>query len=160
MKRGAVTALKAAIFAIGIVVLGLCIFALPSLAKSSAEMFPEFAYLRYPVLLGLYLTAVPFFYALYQAMKLLHFIDNRKAFSDLAVYTLVRIKYCASMISILYVIGMIFLLTQNALHPSIAIMGLVILFSSIVIMLFSAVLQSLFKNALIMRLENERDGAV
>ncbi|KNE19162.1 DUF2975 domain-containing protein [Virgibacillus pantothenticus] len=160
MKRGAVTALKAAIFAIGIVVLGLCIFALPSLAKSSAEMFPEFAYLRYPVLLGLYLTAVPFFYALYQAMKLLHFIDNRMAFSDLAVYTLVRIKYCASMISILYVIGMIFLLTQNALHPSIAIMGLVILFSSIVIMLFSAVLQSLFKNALIMRLENERDGAV
>ncbi|MBU8568498.1 DUF2975 domain-containing protein [Virgibacillus pantothenticus] len=155
MKRGAVTALKAAIFAIGIVVLGLCIFALPSLAKSSAEMFPEFAYLRYPVLLGLYLTAVPFFYALYQAMKLLHFIDNRMAFSDLAVYTLVRIKYCASMISILYVIGMIFLLTQNALHPSIAIMGLVFLFSSIVIMLFSAVLQSLFKNALIMRLENE-----
>lgn len=155
MKRGAVTALKAAIFAIGIVVLGLCIFALPSLAKSSAEMFPEFAYLRYPVLLGLYLTAVPFFYALYQAMKLLHFIDNRMAFSDLAVYTLVRIKYCASMISILYVIGMIFLLTQNALHPSIAIMGLVFLFSSIVIMLFSAVLQSPFKNALIMRLENE-----
>ncbi|NBJ69385.1 DUF2975 domain-containing protein [Roseburia sp. 1XD42-34] len=155
MKRGSVTVLKAAIFAIGIVVLSLCIFALPSLAKSLAEMYPEFAYLRYPVLLGLYLTTGPFFYALYQGLRMLHLIENGKAFSYLAVYTLVRIKYCASMISILYIMGMIFLLTQNALHPSIAIMGLVILFSSIVIMLFSAVLQSLFKNALIMRLENE-----
>ena len=52
------------------------------------------------------------------------------------------------MISVLYVIGMILLLTQNALHPGIAIIGLVIFFASIVIMLFTAVLQEHIKKCI------------
>ena len=59
------------------------------------------------------------------------------------------------MISVLYVIGMILLGTQNALHPGIAIIGLVIFFASIVIMLFTAVLQELLKNVLKIKTEND-----
>ena len=66
----------------------------------------------------------------------------------MAVDSLGFIKYCASMISVLYVIGMILLGTQNALHPGIAIIGLVILFASTVILLFTAVLQELFKKCI------------
>ncbi|SHH94538.1 MULTISPECIES: DUF2975 domain-containing protein [Virgibacillus] len=155
MRRVAVQILKIAIFVIGIVVLGLCIFALPPLASSSAEMFPEFSYLQYPILIGLYATTIPFFYALYQALNLLNYMEKQLAFSTFAVRSLARIKYSAIVISLCYISGMIYLLTQSALHPSIAIVGLAILFSAIVIMLFAAVLQELLKNAMKIQSENE-----
>ena len=88
MKRGKVTFLKVAVCTIGIIMLGLFIFALPSLAKYSVEMNPEYANLQYPVLIGLYLTGIPFFFALYQALKLLSYIENNNAFSELAVTSL------------------------------------------------------------------------
>lgn len=155
MKQGKITLLKVAVYVIGVVILCLCIFALPSLAKDSAQMNPEFAYLQYPVLIGLYLTAIPFYYALYQALKLLSYIEKNNSFSELVVNTLGIIKRCASTISVLYVLGMIILGTQNALHPGIAIIGLVIVLTSIVILLFTAVLQELLKNVLRIKSEND-----
>ncbi|MBM7649943.1 hypothetical protein JOC78_002927 [Bacillus ectoiniformans] len=155
MKPRKITLLKVVVYIIGMVILCLCLFALPSLAKESAKMYPEFSYLQYPVLIGLYMTAVPFYYALYQALKLLSYIENKNAFSEFAVNTLGSIKHCASTISALYVLGMIFLVTQNALHPSIAIVGLVIVLTSIVILLFTAVLQELLKNVLKIKSEND-----
>ncbi|MBA4535563.1 DUF2975 domain-containing protein [Bacillus aquiflavi] len=155
MERGTTLFLKAAVFLIGITVLALCIFWLPSLANYTAEMFPEFAYLQHPILIGLYVTAMPFFIALYQAVKLLNYIDHNNAFSELSVKALKSIKYCAVTISILYVIGIIYLMSQNAFHPGIAIIGFSIIFTSVVISVFTAVLQKLLKNALDIKLEND-----
>ena len=146
MKRGKVTFLKVAVFTIGIIMLSLFIFALPSLAKYSVEMNPEYANLQYPVLIGLYLTGIPFFFALYQALKLLSYIENNNAFSELAVACIKIHKILCKYDQCFIVIGMILLGTHNALHPGIAIIGLVIFFASIVIMLFTAVLQELLKN--------------
>ncbi|MGA8942773.1 MAG: DUF2975 domain-containing protein, partial [Thermoactinomyces sp.] len=64
MKRGSTLFLKIAVILIGIPVLALCIFWLPSFAN----------YLSYIVLIIVYATAVPFFFALYQALKLLNYI--------------------------------------------------------------------------------------
>lgn len=155
MKRGSTTFLKTAVFLIGIIVLALCIFFLPWLANYTAEIFPEFAFLHYPVLIGLYVTAIPFFIALYQAIRLLSYIDNEVAFSESSVNSLKLIKYCAITISILYVIGAIFLMSQNALHPGIAIIGFIIVFASAVIAVFAAVLQKLLRNVLDIKSEND-----
>lgn len=155
MKRGTITFLKLAIFIIGISVLMLCIFWLPWMAGSAAEMNPEYAYLKYPVLIGLYITAIPFFLALYQSLKLLIFIQSQNAFSELAVGSLKQIKYCAITIIILYVIGIFFLVSQKALHPGIAILGVAILFAAFIISVFTAVLQELLRNALEIKSENE-----
>ncbi|WP_210367443.1 DUF2975 domain-containing protein [Bacillus sp. REN3] len=155
MERGTTLFLKAAVFLIGITVLTLCIFWLPWLANDTAEMYPEFAYLQYPVLIGLYGTAIPFFIALYQALKLLNCIDHNKAFSGVSVKALKSIKYCSVTISILYAIGMIFLISQNALHPGIAIIGFLIILASVVISVFTAVLQKLLQNALDIKSEND-----
>ncbi|KGX88216.1 DUF2975 domain-containing protein [Pontibacillus litoralis] len=155
MKRGMVIFLKVAVVVIGIVVGSLCAFALPPLATHTAELYPEFAYLHYPVLLGLYATVIPFFFALIQAWRLLKNIEINHAFSTLSISALGRIKYCAGIIGTFYVIGMIALMTQSALHPGIAIIGLVILFSSIVIMLFTAVLQQLLNGVVQMKTEND-----
>lgn len=155
MKRGSTIFLKIAVFLIGVIVLSLCIFFLPWLANDTAEMFPEFAFLQYPVLLGLYLTTIPFFVALYQAIRLLKLIDNEDAFSESSVNSLNLIKYCAITISILYVIGSILLMSQSALHPGIAIIGFIIFFASVVIAVFAGVLQKLLRNTLEIKSEND-----
>lgn len=155
MKQGTTTFLKIAIFIIGIIVLALCTFLLPGLANDAAEMNPEYAYLRFPVLIGLYITAIPFFLALYQALKLLNYIESENAFSDLSVMSLGHIKNYAISIIILYVIGIFLLALQNVLHPGIAIIGIVIIFATLVISLFAAVLQELLRSALEIKSEND-----
>lgn len=155
MEKGSTNFLKLAVILIGVIILALCIFFLPGLANDTAETFPEYSHLLYPVLIGLYLTTIPYFIALYQALRLLKMIDNDDAFSKLSVKSLKVIKYCALTISILYVIGSVFLLSQNALHPGIAVVGFMIFFASIVIAVFSGVLQKLLKNVIEIKSEND-----
>ncbi|PLS17444.1 DUF2975 domain-containing protein [Bacillus sp. M6-12] len=110
--------------------------------------------MKLPVLLGLFTTAIPFFLALYQAVKLLNAIQSKNTFSELTVISLGHIKKCAFSIIILYVIGMMLLITQSALHPGIAFIGIVILFAAFVIFLFATVLQELLKSAIEIKSEN------
>ncbi|HBV95994.1 MAG: membrane protein [Peptococcaceae bacterium BICA1-7] len=147
--------LKVIIFLIGIPILGLCIFGLPSIANEAAEYYP--AYLLYPVLIGMYAAAVPFFFALYQTLKLLSYIDNNKAFSELSVKALKNIKYCAITISILYagLIPLLFPMAEADDAPGIVALGLVIAFASTVIAVFAAILQKLLKNAIDIKSEND-----
>nr|WP_241680324.1 DUF2975 domain-containing protein [Metabacillus mangrovi] len=147
--------MKGTIFIIGLTILSLCVFYLPNLARETAVTYPEYAYLKMPVLMGLYLTAIPFFLALYQALKILNYIKGKDAFTDLSVQSLGSIRNCAIAIIVLYVIGMIILTVLNALHPGIALMGLVIIFASLVIAVFSAILQELLRRAIELKSENE-----
>ncbi|MDD2401914.1 MAG: DUF2975 domain-containing protein [Clostridia bacterium] len=155
MRREKTNFLKLAVGIIGIIVLILCIFWLPWLAKNTAEMNPEYGYLRYPVLIGVYITAIPFYIALYQAVKLINYIESKNAFSELAVESLKDIKYCALTIISLYVIGLTFFGFQNILHPSIATIGATIIFAAVTVALFAAVLQELLRNALEIKKEND-----
>jgi len=145
--KGETLFLKVVVILIGIPVLGLCIFGLPSLAN----------YLHYPVLIGMYAAAIPFFFTLYQTLKLLSYIDQNKAFSELSVKALKNIKYCAVTISILYA-GLIPLLIPIADAddaPGVVGFPIIIIFASIVIAVFAAVLQKLLKNAIDIKSEND-----
>jgi quinol-cytochrome oxidoreductase complex cytochrome b subunit len=155
MKKRKITFLKITIFIIGLIVLSLCIFLLPNLAKDASVMNPEYAYLEIPVLLGLYLTAIPFFFGLYQSFKILNYIKREDAFSNLPVISLGYIKNCALAILVLYVIGMILLAVQNALHPGVALMGIVIIFATLVIAVFAVILQELLRSAIELKSEND-----
>ncbi|MGG0120033.1 DUF2975 domain-containing protein, partial [Bacillus subtilis] len=106
MNRMSTIFLKIALVLIGIPILALCIFLVPKIANYSAELFPNIAYIKYLVFIYLYVTAIPFYFALYQAFKLLSYIDKNKAFSGLSVRALKNIKYCAVTISIFYAAGM------------------------------------------------------
>ncbi len=150
-----ITLLRLSIYIIGVIILALCIFWLPDVASYAARENPEYAYLRYPVLFGLYFTTVPFYFALYQSLKLLRYIKNEHAFSEAAYRTLGTIQKCAITIMAAYLSGSIALFSQNALHPGIAIVGLAIIFATIVISVFSAVLQELLKSALELKDEND-----
>ncbi|MGG3452205.1 DUF2975 domain-containing protein [Domibacillus aminovorans] len=157
MKRGTTLFLKIAVILIGIPVLALCIFLVPEIANYAAELYPDIAYMKYLILIDLYAAAIPFYFALYQAFKLLSYIDKNKAFSDLSVKALKNIKYCAITISILYVVGMplFFLMGDKDDAPGIIVIGLVIIFASMVIAVFAAVLQRLLKEAIDIKAEND-----
>ncbi|MFL8936825.1 DUF2975 domain-containing protein [Rossellomorea oryzaecorticis] len=116
---------------------------------------PEFAYLKLPVLLGLYATEIPFFLALYQAYRLIQSIESGKAFTLEAANTLRMIKICAWVITGIYSAGALFLLLQGALHPGIAAAGLVIVLASMTISIFSALLHEMLSHALEMNSDNE-----
>jgi hypothetical protein len=96
--------LKAAVILMGIPVLALCIFLVPAISNFMAELYPEAAYLQDLIMIGLYATAIPFYIALYQTLKLLSYIDENKSFSELSIKALKNIKYCATAISILHVL--------------------------------------------------------
>ena len=155
MDKKFIVFLKCAIYFIGLVVFGLCVFWLPMMANEMAALEPTLAYLKFPVLIGIYMTAIPFFYALYQAISLLNLINQEHAFSKEAILSLKGVKSSAIYIVIIYVIGLVFLGSQSALHPGIALMGLTIIFTSILITVFTAVLQELFRSALEIKSEND-----
>ncbi|MGO4271383.1 DUF2975 domain-containing protein [Paenibacillus sp. TAF58] len=157
MERGTTLFLKIAVILIGIPVLALCIFLVPEIGGFAAELYPNIAYMKYLVFIDLYATAIPFYFALYQAFKLLSYIDKNKAFSELSVRALKYIKYCAITISTLYVLGMplFYLIAEVDDAPGIIIIGLVMIFASMVIAVFAAVLQKLLKNAIDIKSEND-----
>jgi len=157
MKRGTTLFLKLAVILIGIPVLALCIFLVPEISNYMAELYPEIPSLKYLVLIGLYATAIPFYFALYQTFKLLSYIDKNKAFSEPSVKALKTIKYCAITISILYVLDMplFYLLGEKDDAPGVIVIGLVMIFASMVIAVFAAVLQRLLQEAINIKLEND-----
>lgn len=155
MKWVNISMLKVSIYLVAIIVLFFSIFWIPWAASQLSMLNPEFSYLRYPVQIGIYLTTIPFFFALYQANKLLVYIEKQNAFSNFSIESLRLIKHCAFVIVGLYAIGITLLISQNALHPSLGIIGLSITFASIVVAFFAALLQELLKRALEIKSENE-----
>ncbi|WP_456274554.1 DUF2975 domain-containing protein [Bacillus sp. AK031] len=158
MKVHTTLFLKIALVIIGLSVFCLCLFWLPWISKESAELAPEFAFLRIPVLTGLYLTAVPFFFAILQSWKLLVFIEEKNAFSVKAVETLNYIKFSAIAIISVYIIGMFALVMFEALHPGIALIGIGIIFISVLVSLFASVLQQQVRN--VQQIKAEQDLTV
>ena len=78
MKQGSTLFLKGVVILIGIAALAICAFFTTAVISDAGRLF-------LPILLVIYLTVIPFFFALYQALKLLSYIDTNKAFSQLSV---------------------------------------------------------------------------
>lgn len=155
MKRGSTLILRGVVILIGLIVLAVCVFVLPRLIGSELKPGADFDY--GPIFLGMYLPAVPFFLGLYQALKLLRYIDHDEAFSQGSVNALKVMKYCAYIISGLYAAGMpyIFYVADRDDAPGVAAIGFVIIGASFVMATAAAVFQKLFQNAVDIKSEND-----
>ncbi|MEH7247526.1 DUF2975 domain-containing protein [Neobacillus niacini] len=155
MKKGTTLFLKLAVILMGIPVLALAIFGLTWLPKNPAN--PEYAHILYPIVIGMYVSVIPFFAALYQAFKLLGHIDKNQAFSDLSVKALKNIKFCAITISVIYaiILPFVFMVAELDDAPGLVIVGMVPIFASMVIAVFAAVLQRLLQEAIDIKSEND-----
>jgi hypothetical protein len=103
-KRGSTTFLKVIIFLAGITVLALCIWWFPELAIRDARVRPE-DYSLYPILGFAYGCCIAFSVALYQAFKLLTYIERNNAFSELSLKSLKVIKKSALTTIFIIVLG-------------------------------------------------------
>ncbi|MFJ5770451.1 DUF2975 domain-containing protein [Psychrobacillus sp. NPDC093180] len=160
MKRGSTLFLKLAVILMGIPVLALCLFVLPQIANEAYEAVErgsDLAFLVYGILMVMYVSAVPFYFALYQTFNLLTYIDKNQAFSELSVRALKKIKNCAISISCLYLVALpfVFIMAEADDAPGLVIMGMIPIFASMVIAVFAAVLQRLLKEAIDLKEEND-----
>lgn len=157
MKKGSTLFLKLALIVIGLPILALCIFLVPEIANFAEELYPDFTFIKYLVYMDFYLAAIPFYFALYQAFKLLNYIDHDLAFSELPVKALKTIKFCAVTISGLFVLGLpiFYLVAERDDAPGIILIGMLLIFAPLVVAVFAAVLQRLLKDAIDIKSEND-----
>jgi hypothetical protein len=110
-----------------------------------------------PLLIGLYVPAVPFFWALYQSLKLLNYIDANNAFSVASANAFKDIKICAIIIGALFslVSPYVYQVANMDDAPGVLLIHLVIAGASFVIAAFSSLLQKLVQNAVDIKSEND-----
>lgn len=157
VQQGSTYVLRAAVLAVGLAVLALCIFALPATWRAVPAEYPNHTYVFYGIIIAMYAAAVPFFAALFQTMKILSFIDRGKAFSELSVKALKVIKYCGIVISIAYAASLPFfyMWANNDDAPGLLVIAMVLTCAPLAVSVFAAVLQRLLREAIAIKSEHD-----
>jgi hypothetical protein len=107
---------------------------------------------------GLYFTALPFLFALYQAMKLLGYIDSNQAFSKLSVAALKKIRSSAFITLAVCTLGGLpfFYYWANVDDaPGLIIIGLAMDGGAFISAVFASVLKRLLQDAIEVKSEND-----
>ena len=159
IKQGSTLFLKIVISLIGIVALaGMIRF--PQTEGRAANLDLISIY-KDPFIIYLYIASIPFFVALYQAIKLLGFVEKNTVFSQSAVEAVRKIKYCAIAyigfiaVAISYISVMAKLTNGDDDPAGFVAIGLVLIFASSVIATAAAVLQRLLQHAVDIKSEND-----
>lgn len=110
-----------------------------------------------PLIIYGYIASIPFFVGLYQAFKLLNFIDSNKAFSQDAVNTLKNMKYASlSLIGfILLAVLYIRFFAQGDDPAGPTMLGIFVSFVASIIATAVALFQTLLQNAVDIKSEND-----
>jgi hypothetical protein len=156
-KRGSTLFLRVAIIVMALVALLIGMFFVPGLAREWAYYFPEMTWTRYLLMAGLYASGIPLYMALYQAMKLLGYIDRNTAFSLASVRALKRIQYCGIVMGIIWMSGMpfIYYFAERDDAPGLILFGAAFAAVPFAVAVFAALLKKLLQNAIDMKAENE-----
>ena len=158
MKRGSTLFLKCVIFLIGLIV-AVALIRLPQLEGRAADL-DLFSIYADPFILYIYMAFVPFFIALFQAVKLLGLIEKNTIFSQLAINTVKNIKLCIIIFigfivaADVYIAMMARFVTGDDSAGFIAL-GAIVIFASSVIATVAAVAQKLLESAVNIKSEND-----
>jgi len=156
MKKSSTIFLQIVIVLIGIGALALLLWE-PQIEGVNAHATNFEIYFKDPFIALVYIGSIPFFMAIYQAVKLLGYAGQGKVFSQAAVKTLRTIKYCALAIIGFIVVEEIFImLNHGSDNPAGGVfMGVLITFGSIVIATAAAMFERILQNAVDIKSEND-----
>ncbi len=154
MKRSSTVFLQVVIVLIGIGALAIMLWE-PQVEGRNAHATQFEVYFKDPLLAYAYIASIPFFVALYQAFKVLRYARQNQVFSQAAVKALRTIKYCAIALIGFVVVGEIFILLGGAMEPPAIVMGILVIFGSIVIAAAAATLEQLLQTAVEIKSEND-----
>ena len=105
-------------------------------------------YFKDPFLAYAYLSSIPFFVALYQAIKVLGYIGENNAFSQPTLKALRTIKFCALAIVGFVALGEFFIILGNSDDRAGGVfIGILIAFGSVVIATAAAMFERVLQNA-------------
>ena len=156
MKRGSILFLRAVIVLVGVAVLAGLLWE-PQVEGRNAHADLVTIYFRDPFLAYAYVGSLPFFFGLYQAFKLLGYVDQGQAFSPAAVKALRRIKYCALAV-IGFIVGgeayIILGVVSDDRAGGVA-MGIFTSFACVVTATAAAVLERVLQNAVDLKSEHD-----
>ncbi len=114
-------------------------------------------YLDDPFLAYAYIASIPLFLALYGAFKVLGYVGQNKIFSQEAVKTVRSIKYYAVSIIAFVIGGEIFIMLTHGNDDAAGgvMIGVFIMFASIVIAAAAAMFEKILQNAVDIKSEND-----
>lgn len=155
LKRGSTLFLKAVILLIGLVALA-WIIVFPQLEGRAKNLDLIHIY-GDPFILYGYIASIPFFVGLYQAFKLLNFIDANQAFSQGAVNTLKNMKFASLTLIGFIALAVIYIrfFTHGDDPAGPTALGILASFAAAVIATAAAVFQKLLQNAVDLKSEND-----
>jgi hypothetical protein len=155
MKRGSTLFLKLVILLIAIVVLAWMIV-FPQLEGRAANLDLISIY-RDPFILYGYIASIPFFASLFQAFRLLGYVEENRVFSQPAVRAVRAIKYCAIAIPVFILVGEIYIIFgangDDSAGP--VALGMYVTFTSIVIATAVAIFERLLQHAVDIKSEHD-----
>ena len=158
VERASTAFLQVVIVLIGIGTLVLTLWE-PHLEGRNAHATLFQIYFNDPFLAYAYVASIPFFVALYQALRLLGDIGRNEVFSQRSVRAVRIIKYCALAVAGFVVggVGYLFIVQrgQDDIAGGVAV-GLVIIFASVVGATAAVVFERLLRSAVDIKSENNR----
>jgi hypothetical protein len=105
-----------------------------------------------PFIVYIYIASIPFFVALYQAFKILGYVDQNKIFSQASVNALKNIKYCGGVIIafILAAEAYLFIFQRsNSDDPAGGVMmGVFIIFISLTVLASADIFEKIIQKAI------------
>jgi len=148
--------LKVAIILIGIPVLVLAVLLWAGVGDTAIQAL-TLGYVITGILIGITLSMVPFYTALYQTYKLITYIDRNKAFSSLAVRGLRKIKQYAFIITGIYILilPLVYIVAEWDDAPGLILIASIPAFAAFVVGVFSSVLEYLLEEAIDIKNEND-----
>lgn len=160
INKGLTNITRGIIYLMGIAVLAVCAILLPELAREEAagKATPP---LVWPFLLSAWIFSIPIFVALYQALRLLTYIDDNTAFSSKSINALQNIKICAIIFAALIALRAITVINLAQIADPredvtpVFTLGFIFIFTSSVIATFVAVLQKLLSKVIDIKSEND-----
>src|SRR3989338_10136056 len=158
MKKSSTIFLQVVIIALGIGVLAFMLWEPHLEGRNVNATFFEI-YFNDPFLAYAYIGSIPFFVALYQAIKVLGYVRQNKTFSQVVVNALRTIKYCAFITAGAIVAADVFLMIaarSNGEDAAGAVMLCIIAtFASIIIGTAAKVFERTLQNAVDIKSEND-----
>jgi hypothetical protein len=155
MKRSSTIFLQIVIVLIGIGALAFMLWE-PHIEGRNAHATLFEIYFKDPFLAYAYVASVPFFFALYQAFKVLGYAGQNKVFSQEAVKALRTIKYCAIAIIGFVAVSVLFMpFSDPDDRPPGVVMRILITFGAIVVTTAAAMFERILQNAVDIKSEND-----
>ena len=156
MKKALAIFLQVVVVLIGIVAFGLLLWE-PQIEGVNAHATNFEIYFKDPFLALVYAGSIPFFFALYQAFKLLGYAAQNKVFSKPAVKALRTIKHCAlAIIGFVLVEEIVIVLNHGSDDLAGGVfVGVLITFGSIVVAVVAAMFEQILQDAVDMKSKND-----